>query len=67
MWRLNWQADISPRGIGVSCGIMVNYRYFLEEAEENSGAYMEKHKIPASTQFLDLIKDLSKHSEAKSS
>lgn len=67
MWRLNWQADTSPRGIGVSCGIMVNYRYFLDEAEENSGAYMEKHNIAASTQFLELIKDLSKHSEAKSS
>ncbi|KAJ4426092.1 hypothetical protein ANN_26901 [Periplaneta americana] len=27
MWRLNWQADTSPRGLGNSCGIMVNYRY----------------------------------------
>jgi hypothetical protein len=27
MWRLNWQADLSARGLGNSCGIMVNYRY----------------------------------------
>jgi malonyl-CoA decarboxylase len=27
MWRLNWQADLSVRGLASSCGIMVNYRY----------------------------------------
>lgn len=27
MWRINWQADQSPRGLANSCGIMVNYRY----------------------------------------
>jgi len=27
MWRLNWQADLSVRGLANSCGIMVNYRY----------------------------------------
>uniref|UniRef100_A0A0E9VAK6 Malonyl-CoA decarboxylase C-terminal domain-containing protein n=1 Tax=Anguilla anguilla TaxID=7936 RepID=A0A0E9VAK6_ANGAN len=26
MWRLNWLADSSPRGVSASCGIMVNYR-----------------------------------------
>ena len=26
MWRLNWWADLSPRGLTNSCGIMVNYR-----------------------------------------
>ena len=67
MWRLNWQADTSPRGIGASCGIMVNYRYFLDEAEANSGEYMEKHNISASSQFLELITDLPKHGEAKGS
>ena len=65
MWRLNWQADTSLRGIGVSCGIMVNYRYFLDEAEANSGEYMEKHIIAASSQFLELITDLPKRREAK--
>jgi hypothetical protein len=26
LWRLNWLADPSPRGMANSCGIMVNYR-----------------------------------------
>ncbi|KOC65828.1 Malonyl-CoA decarboxylase, mitochondrial [Habropoda laboriosa] len=26
MWRINWLADLSPRGVANSCGIMVNYR-----------------------------------------
>jgi malonyl-CoA decarboxylase len=26
MWRLNWAADLSARGMKNSCGIMVNYR-----------------------------------------
>ncbi|KAK3918189.1 Malonyl-CoA decarboxylase, mitochondrial [Frankliniella fusca] len=29
MWRINWHADLSPRGLGNSCGIMVNYRQVL--------------------------------------
>lgn len=28
MWRINWMADPSPRGMANSCGIMVNYRYY---------------------------------------
>lgn len=26
MWRLNWRADTSPRGLANSLGMMVNYR-----------------------------------------
>jgi len=26
MWRLNWLADVSPRGVANSCGMMINYR-----------------------------------------
>ena len=29
MWRLNWLADISTRGLTSSCGIMINYRFVL--------------------------------------
>lgn len=28
MWRLNWAADLSPRGLKNSFGLMMNYRYF---------------------------------------
>ncbi|XP_069689854.1 malonyl-CoA decarboxylase, mitochondrial-like [Periplaneta americana] len=54
MWRLNWQADTSPRGLGNSCGIMVNYRYFLEDTETNSRAYLEKQHIVASDEVRQL-------------
>lgn len=54
MWRINWQADLSPRGLGNSCGIMVNYRYYLEDTEKNSRNYIELHKINASEQVTQL-------------
>ncbi|XP_076373702.1 malonyl-CoA decarboxylase, mitochondrial-like isoform X3 [Tachypleus tridentatus] len=52
IWRLNWLADKSPRGLANSCGIMVNYRYFLEATEINSQHYIENQHVEASEQFL---------------
>ncbi|XP_022244718.1 malonyl-CoA decarboxylase, mitochondrial-like isoform X2 [Limulus polyphemus] len=60
IWRLNWLADKSPRGLTSSCGIMVNYRYFLEATEINSQRYIEKQHVEASEQFLHLL-GLSHH------
>ena len=51
MWRLNWWADLSPRGLSNSCGIMVNYRYYLEKLEHNSTTYQEKKEIDVSEQI----------------
>uniref|UniRef100_A0A0A9Z0G7 Malonyl-CoA decarboxylase, mitochondrial n=1 Tax=Lygus hesperus TaxID=30085 RepID=A0A0A9Z0G7_LYGHE len=51
MWRLNWLADTSPRGMTNSCGLMVNYRYFLEDTEHNSKDYLENKMINASEQI----------------
>lgn len=48
MWRINWMADRSVRGLGNSCGIMINYRYFLEECENNSCLYLETYKVKSS-------------------
>ncbi|KAK7872596.1 hypothetical protein R5R35_001934 [Gryllus longicercus] len=64
MWRLNWQANLTPRGLDNSCGIMVNYRYFLDKTEQNSHNYLEKQQISASEQVLALASaasDLIKH------
>ena len=55
MWRLNWLADTTPRGLGAACGMMVNYRYYLEETEQNSKVYMESQHIMASEQILKLV------------
>ena len=55
MWRLNWLGDTSARGLTASCGMMVNYRYFLENTSALSQQYMERQKIEASQQILDLV------------
>jgi len=55
LWRLNWRADTSQRGMKASCGIMVNYRYFLERLETNSNNYLSKHVIDVDNQVLNLL------------
>ncbi|KAG8190512.1 hypothetical protein JTE90_006679 [Oedothorax gibbosus] len=55
MWRLNWLADTSPRGLDNSCGMMVNYRYYLKDTESNSKNYIENHYINASEDFQTLL------------
>ncbi|XP_043683820.1 malonyl-CoA decarboxylase, mitochondrial-like isoform X2 [Vespula pensylvanica] len=55
MWRMNWMADPSPRGIANSCGIMVNYRYYLNDCENNSRNYIENYFINASENVINLV------------
>eukprot|EP00088_Acartia_fossae_P066376 TRINITY_DN8225_c0_g1_i13.p1 TRINITY_DN8225_c0_g1~~TRINITY_DN8225_c0_g1_i13.p1 ORF type:complete len:500 (-),score=67.27 TRINITY_DN8225_c0_g1_i13:306-1805(-) len=55
LYRINWMADPSPRGMGNSCGIMVNYRYYLENLEENSREYINNNVLPVNQQVLDLL------------
>ena len=33
--RINWNADMSRKGLDNSAGMMVNYQYFLHDLEEN--------------------------------
>ena len=54
VWRINWLGDLSPRGLTNSCGLMVNYRYFINNLEENSTSYQEAFKISAGEQVLQL-------------
>lgn len=56
IWRLNWLADKTPRGLSASCGLMVNYRYHLDQAEDNSRMYVETQNIAVSDQFIELLK-----------
>ncbi|XP_055790304.1 malonyl-CoA decarboxylase, mitochondrial [Salvelinus fontinalis] len=63
MWRLNWHADTSPRGVANSCGIMVNYRYFLQETPSNSAAYMHNKVITVTEQVLGLVSQFQKNSK----
>ncbi|XP_034975558.2 malonyl-CoA decarboxylase, mitochondrial [Zootoca vivipara] len=63
LWRLNWMADTSPRGITASCGMMVNYRYFLEDTMSNSAAYLGTKQIKASEQVLSLVTQFQQNSK----
>ncbi|GAB1605850.1 malonyl-CoA decarboxylase, mitochondrial-like [Argonauta hians] len=65
LWRINWLADLSPRGLGQSCSMMVNYRYFLEDSEKNSINYLECQKITASDQVTNLVAHLVTNSDTK--
>ncbi|KAF3689099.1 Malonyl-CoA decarboxylase, mitochondrial [Channa argus] len=63
MWRLNWMGDTSPRGVASSCGIMVNYRYFLNKTSQNSALYLQNKVITASEQVLGLVSQFQKNSK----
>lgn len=63
LWRINWMADTSPRGIAAACGMMVNYRYFLEDTASNSAAYLGTKAIKASEQVLSLVSQFQQNSK----
>jgi malonyl-CoA decarboxylase len=54
--RINWLADMSPRGLGQSATVMVNYVYRLEAIEENHEAYTGAGSIAASSAVRALAK-----------
>ncbi|KAK3754839.1 hypothetical protein QZH41_011313 [Actinostola sp. cb2023] len=56
MWRLNWSADTSPRGLANSLGLMVNYRYILEDVDRNNQQYLLNGHIAAPEEFLSLLR-----------
>uniref|UniRef100_A0A4W3JG54 Malonyl-CoA decarboxylase n=1 Tax=Callorhinchus milii TaxID=7868 RepID=A0A4W3JG54_CALMI len=63
MWRLNWMANTSARGISLSSGMMANYRYFLENTKDNSTQYLRTKHIEASEQILSLVSQFQKFSK----
>ncbi len=54
--RLNFLADISPRGIAQSHGLMVNYLYDLAAIEENHEAYATQQTIVAASAVTKLVR-----------
>lgn len=48
VWRLNWGADLSHNGLKSSFGIMVNYRYILEDVHSNNQMYLMDGNVPSS-------------------
>ena len=56
MERLNWLADLSPKGIQQSAGIMINYLYRLADIEDNHEAYTGEGRSAASLAITRLAK-----------
>ena len=63
--QLNWMADVSPKGLRQSCGMMVNYLYDPMTIDANSEQYAHTGAIAASSDFRDLRKEkIVKHARA---
>ncbi len=52
--RLNWLANTAPEGIAQSAGIMVNYRYKLDDIEANHEAYRGEGRVRISSSLRHL-------------
>ncbi len=61
--RLNWLGDRSPKGMKESHGLMVNYRYRLDDIESNHEVFAEHGTIVAS----DAVRGLLPRSKESSS
>ncbi len=55
--QINWLADTSAKGLAQSHGVMVNYRYDLDDIERNHEAYAESRTIVASS----AVRRLARH------
>jgi malonyl-CoA decarboxylase len=53
--RIDWEGDLSPKGLAESFGIMVNYLYDLEEIERNHEAFVNRGQIAASAAVKKLV------------
>jgi malonyl-CoA decarboxylase len=53
--RINWEGDLSPKGLAESFGIMVNYLYDLDEIERNHEAFVNRGQIAASSAVRKLV------------
>jgi len=47
--RINWAADLSPKGEAQSFGMMVNYVYDLGDVERNHEEYVNRHRAVCSS------------------
>jgi malonyl-CoA decarboxylase len=53
--RIDWEGDLSPKGLAESFGIMVNYLYDLDEIERNHEAFVNRGQIAASVAVKKLL------------
>ena len=53
--RIDWEGDLSPKGLAESYGLMVNYLYDLDEIERNHEAFVNRGQIAASSAVKKLL------------
>jgi malonyl-CoA decarboxylase len=53
--RIFWLADTSPRGMQQSYGMMVSYRYDLDEVDKNHERFSQSGQIAAASRVLRLL------------
>jgi malonyl-CoA decarboxylase len=54
--QMNFLGDLSEKGLQQSYGLMVNYRYALDEIESNHEAFAEKGTVAAAPAIRKLVK-----------
>ncbi len=65
--RINWQGDISPKGLREAHGLMCNYRYELKDIEKNHEAYVNEGAVAASRQVHALLRSKPERSRSEAS
>ena len=53
--RIVWLADTSARGLSQSYGMMVSYRYDLDDVEKNQERFLASGRLAASSRVLRLL------------
>jgi malonyl-CoA decarboxylase len=53
--RINWDGDLSEKGIGQSAGLMVNYLYAPDHIVSNHEAFVNDGKIAISSKVRSLL------------
>jgi malonyl-CoA decarboxylase len=54
--RVNWLANTAPEGFAQSLGLMVNYRYKLDDIENNHEAYTGEGRVKISSAVRGLVR-----------
>jgi malonyl-CoA decarboxylase len=54
--RINWQGDLSPKGLRESGGLLANYLYDLKSIEKNHEAYVKTGKVAAAAEVAKLAR-----------
>jgi malonyl-CoA decarboxylase len=59
--RINWKGDVSAKGLRQAAGIMVNYRYDLDDIEANHETYMREGRIVLGSDAQRLLRGWKDH------